>query len=65
MADFSVCGLYHKFMKAGLRISIKDYHRNKNPKIRWFIYLLLIATGWQVWRMASRQKSGLCFRRPL
>jgi hypothetical protein len=25
--DFSICGLYHEFMKAGLRISIKDFHR--------------------------------------
>ena len=32
--DFSNTSLYHKFMKADLRISIKDYHRNKNLKIQ-------------------------------
>jgi hypothetical protein len=34
--DFSNPGLYHKFMKTGLRISIKDYRRNKNLKILLF-----------------------------
>jgi hypothetical protein len=27
---FSICGLYHKLMKADLRFSVKDYRRNKN-----------------------------------
>ena len=31
--DFSISLLYHKFMKSDLRISIKDYLRNKNLKI--------------------------------
>jgi len=31
--DFSISLLYHKFMKSDLRISIKDYRRNKNLKI--------------------------------
>jgi hypothetical protein len=26
MGDFSIRGLYHEFMKSGLRISIKDYN---------------------------------------
>ena len=33
MADFSNCVLFHGFMKADLRISIKDYSRNKNLKV--------------------------------
>ncbi|MDD5140349.1 MAG: hypothetical protein PHY43_08850 [Verrucomicrobiales bacterium] len=33
MADFFNGG-YHGFMKADWRISIKDYHRNKNLKIQ-------------------------------
>src|ERR1017187_297108 len=36
-ADFSNRGLYHKFMKADLRISIKEYHRNKNLKTRLWV----------------------------
>jgi hypothetical protein len=37
MADFSNRGLFYKFMKADLRISIKDYHRNKNLKTRLLV----------------------------
>ena len=33
-ADFSILGLYHRFMKADLQISVKDYRRNKNLKIQ-------------------------------
>ena len=33
-ADFFIGGCYHGFMKADLRISIKDYRRNKNLKIQ-------------------------------
>lgn len=33
-ADFSNRSLYHGFMKADLRISVKDYSRNKNLKIQ-------------------------------
>ena len=31
--DFSISGLYHGLMQPDLRISIKDYRRNKNLKI--------------------------------
>ena len=34
MGDLFICGLYHGFMKSDLRISIKDYRRNKNLKIQ-------------------------------
>ena len=33
-ADFFNRRLYHGFMKADLRISIKDYRRNKNLKVQ-------------------------------
>ena len=33
--DFSICGLYHGVMKADLRISVKDFRRNKNLKIQF------------------------------
>ena len=29
--DVSKCGFYHAVMKADLRISVKDYWRNRNP----------------------------------
>jgi hypothetical protein len=32
MGNFAIRGLYHGFMKADLRISIKDCRRNKNSK---------------------------------
>jgi hypothetical protein len=34
--DFSNYPCFHGFMKAALRISIKDYHRNKNLKVLLF-----------------------------
>jgi hypothetical protein len=34
VADFFKVFCYHGFMKADLRISIKDYRRNKNFKIQ-------------------------------
>jgi hypothetical protein len=34
--DFSKYPCFHGFMKAELRISIKDYHRNKNLKVLLF-----------------------------
>jgi len=32
--NFFICGLYHRVMKADLRISIKDFQRNQNLKIQ-------------------------------
>ena len=34
--DFFNCWHYHGFIKADLRISVKDYRRNKNLKIQLF-----------------------------
>lgn len=34
--DFWKWGYFHRVMKADLRISIKDFHRNKNLKILLF-----------------------------
>jgi hypothetical protein len=36
MIDFCKGGYFHGVVKAELRISIKDYHRNKNLKILLF-----------------------------
>jgi hypothetical protein len=38
-ADFSIHGLYREFRKSDLRISIKDYKRNKTSKSNLFTSL--------------------------
>jgi hypothetical protein len=62
-ADFSNRGLYHKFKKADLRISIKDYHRNKNLKPGCGLTIQCHrASPLNHWLIAARADSGLAIR---